>query len=330
LGVRVLHLAPVIHRLRSGVAESAYERSENPRLGYVFKKGYRSAVANLHESFPTTNLHGQRDVERRFEKIPGVPRIVMLGDSVVAGHGIFDVQHTLPLSLERESGERKIEVLNFGVGGYCTAGEVELLKEKGLAYQPDLVTLIFVSNDYAPLNSQTGKYGYDRPGYVETLFVHSDLFRHVSLSTNFMHFRDQLEPNYWLDQNALHLGEDSLRRALRDMKDLSVKHGFKTLIAIWPTFSDREIHDDSHPREAGSQHLLVEDVIQSLGMRSVRLSTFFKQDYAARCGLDPTERSSFCAPPMALYTIGDGMHPSVLGTQVAAQALLPLIREYVR
>jgi hypothetical protein len=129
--VRVFRLAPEVHRLRTGVERSAYQAVENPLLGYELKANYRDDHPNLRESFPYTNADGQRDVERRVERFPGKRRLIVLGDSVVAGHGIREIDETIPRRLERQFPSQGLEALNFGVGGYCTRAEVELLRVRG-------------------------------------------------------------------------------------------------------------------------------------------------------------------------------------------------------
>lgn len=76
-------------------------------------------------------------------------RILALGDSVTFGSGvaqdkIFTVrlQQILTAKLERP-----VRVINAGVGGYNTVQEYTYLKKEGLAFEPDLVLLMYVSND---------------------------------------------------------------------------------------------------------------------------------------------------------------------------------------
>ena len=45
-------------------------------------------------------------------------------------------------------------MLNFGVSGYCTRAEIELLETKGLAFDPDVVVVVFVENDFDNFNTQ--------------------------------------------------------------------------------------------------------------------------------------------------------------------------------
>lgn len=98
------------------------------------------------------NSAGYRDVQRDLKKNQGTYRIAVLGDSFVAGFQVR--QEDLLTSVLEErlndhscSGTR-FEVLNFGVNGAGTAQELETLRHKALAFEPDLVLLFFYpSND---------------------------------------------------------------------------------------------------------------------------------------------------------------------------------------
>lgn len=120
-----------------------------PNCSILFKGGYFSEL--LHPFHVFTNSHGLRDYEYPLAKPADVYRIAVIGDSFAFGYGV-EIEDTFVKQLERiinsRSGGRKFEVLNFGVDGYCTAEEVEMLKRKGLAYGPDMVIVAFISNDF--------------------------------------------------------------------------------------------------------------------------------------------------------------------------------------
>ena len=76
-----------------------------------------------------TNSDGFRDREPG-EKRPGVPRVVVLGDSYVFGWAVLEAE-TFPTRAEallRREG-RAVEILNAGVPGYNTEQESYLLEE---------------------------------------------------------------------------------------------------------------------------------------------------------------------------------------------------------
>lgn len=271
----------------------AYQRSQNPVLSFELKPDYRNDSPDLFQSYESTNSHGQRDVERSIERAAGVRRVLLVGDSVV-------------------------EVLNFGVSGYCTRAEVELLESKGLEFDPDDVVLLFVENDFNNFNAeafQLGEVG-SRPVIVKRLFLVSHAFRLAALRFNLWGFAAEQDPMRW---NRDAVGDNNVVEGLIRFRDLARVHGFNPLVAIWPRFDDSEIVDlPAMPGDPGS--LVVERLTASLGLPSLRLSDAYRRSLAGEEGSNPR----------LAYTIGDGMHPSVAGCAVAASALVEALGDAER
>ena len=77
-------------------------------------------------------------------------RIVVIGDSVVFGHGINDPERRLTEVLERElnaRGDGRYEVINLSECGMATKGEAGWLEFLGMRLDPDVVILVHVFND---------------------------------------------------------------------------------------------------------------------------------------------------------------------------------------
>lgn len=306
---RALCKVPDIKPIWVSSSNCVYRRSSNPLLGFELKPNYRCEKPDLRREYESTNSHGQRDLERSLEKRPGWSRVILLGDSVVEGFGVRETE-TISRQLEKQLATEKIEVLNFGVSAYCTRSEVELLETKGLSFKPDIVVLVFTSNDFDNFNREAFvlERERDRPTVVKYLFLWSHLFRKAALELNLFGFGVDADPGRW---NRRAIGENNVASGLRRLSQLSRLHGFRTVVAVWPNFEDLGIVDGQFmPGE--SKDLVVERLSRMYGIPVIRLSPAFQTAYSAERG---------AVSPRLLYTIGDKMHPSPRGCSVAAQAL---------
>lgn len=119
--------------------------SSDPNIDYELTPGAEGYAWRCNVK---VNRHGFRDKDYAYEKPPGFTRMVVIGDSITFGNGL-DMEDTYPEVLERlyEESNKKIEVLNLGVGGYNTINEVGFLEQTGLAFRPDVVIVGFCVND---------------------------------------------------------------------------------------------------------------------------------------------------------------------------------------
>lgn len=103
------------------------------------------------ERFAGLNSLGWRDHEFTVEKPSNTFRILVIGDSLTFGEGVkrIDDLYTeiIQSKLNRASGTVRYEVLNVSMRGWNAAQYLRALKDRGLAYQPDLVVLGFFLND---------------------------------------------------------------------------------------------------------------------------------------------------------------------------------------
>lgn len=312
--VRALGVAPGLAEIRVGDARSAYRRSANPILGFELRPNHRDPDADCRNAYASTNAHGQRDVERSLAKAAGVERVLLLGDSVVEGFGLCDLDDTISRQMEAlRPGQR--EVLNFGVSGYCTRAEVELLETKGLAFDPDVVVLVFVENDFDDFNREAFELesGVERPAWVDGLFGGSALFRTFCVRFDWFRYGADVDPGRW---NGRAIGEDNVPAGLARLRALADAHGFDPLVVVWPRFTDVAVVDPL-PLPSGDE-LVVERLAAVRGVPVARLSPFFERDRAGRTG-SPS--------PRLLYTQKDFMHPSAEGARVAAGAIDALLDE---
>ena len=123
--------------------------------GIALKPGKQGWYYGEGGAYVKINSLGYRDVEHTREKPPGVFRIAVLGDSFTEARQVsiadtFCKQLEKRLSGRPEFGNLKVEVLNFGIGGYGTDQELLTLRLHVLDFSPDLVMLAFCpGNDVA-------------------------------------------------------------------------------------------------------------------------------------------------------------------------------------
>jgi hypothetical protein len=182
-----------------------------------------------------TNSAGFRDAEYTREKPAGKKRILVLGDSLVMGWGVR-AEDSIPKDLERLMNKegKPYEVINMGVGNYNTTMEADLFEWKGLAFQPDIVVLVYFVNDPEPVPrlSRLSHAVRTRSYLLAFLFD-----RYVAL-------RPHVDKNLrWFDYyaslyapNAPGLAEN--RTAIKHLADLCRLKKIQLLIASYP-----ELHE---------------------------------------------------------------------------------------
>ena len=127
-----------------------------------------------------TNSRGLRDDEHPLAKPPGVFRIVGIGDSVMMGWGVAQEEAYLARLetklAERCAGTPAVETINFGVHGYNAIQQYFVLKDRALAYDPDLIVLGYVGNDQEPTQFRKPKLRVATPSWLLN-FVASQVLR---------------------------------------------------------------------------------------------------------------------------------------------------------
>ncbi|MEW5946825.1 MAG: hypothetical protein AB1742_11565 [bacterium] len=144
----------------AGVAEGAAGGAgDQTRAGYgpyAPHREMRFGGANV-----TINSHGWREREYTFEKPGDTYRIIVVGDSIVFGHGteMEDVFHeVLERELNAEFGWwKRFEVIGLGGEAMETIGARKHMPSYVSAYAPDAVILSFNLNDVLPLPGSLGE-----------------------------------------------------------------------------------------------------------------------------------------------------------------------------
>lgn len=146
LGVRMLHLEP----------DRFWE--PDPLIGSRHIAGKSGWWTQEDREFVVPvqiDAAGWRDVERKKERAPGTQRVLVLGDSFSEALQV-PLEDSFPRTLEANLNQlvgRPVEVLNTGISGFGTAGELLLLQRDGAPYRPDVVLLAFFPGNDVMNNS---------------------------------------------------------------------------------------------------------------------------------------------------------------------------------
>lgn len=193
-----------------------------------------------------TNAAGMRDDhEYAVEKVPGVRRVILLGDSFVFGFGLR-LEHTMSHQLASLLEPGQWEILNMGVPAYDTLEEMRFLATRGLAYQPDVLVLMYHPNDAlvgivtelgGPAETEQALDAYyggtaapDLRARVEAFLARQGQPLDPSWNTPSLDPRDRrylyhtLLPAYWSQVQA----------ALDQLAAMAREHGFAVMVGIIP------------------------------------------------------------------------------------------------
>ncbi len=312
--MRALGLAPDVVLISRGL----HRLSSNPLIGYepIPRDQFTEPFPERHE-WPKEeiNLLGYRDREHQQAKPAGVTRIAVLGDSIAAGLYVNKMSDTFGARLETalNAQGQNVEVLNFGEVGYNTLQETETLREKGLAFQPDIVLLLYCLNDserddggllWALLaeEAQSSSISFTR---ANRFLVHSALFR-------FLRYRvypptlpqDLKEATARFERLAKDTTEEGFARLAEDSKHAN----FRVLVGLLPDFSmlDKNLRQNEHERVAAL---------------SAKLNFNF---------IDLTQAMIECGKQYNGPVSVDRYHPSALGNLCIANTLGPVLTEMIQ
>ncbi|HTQ80649.1 MAG TPA: SGNH/GDSL hydrolase family protein [Thermoanaerobaculia bacterium] len=312
--LRATGAAPKVYAIQKG----RFQLSKNPKLGYEpAPLSYQGKDLSFYDYLGASNREGFRDVDHAVAKPPGVYRIVVLGDSIAAGLHVDRYEDIFPPTLERLLNARglKAEVINLAVSGYNTQQEVEIFKEKGLRYQPDLVLLAYslssrehIDGDILKtlLEEERAKGGSSGVRIESNpILVHSALYRFFRF--RIFHRRAQHvadiegQEGQESEQKYLDLvSGDTVAEYFGVLRDLARENRFSVLVAVFPRF----VKTFNYYRFA-EQHKFARELAEKNGFAFVDLLEPF-----ARC-------RAASSTPIEL----DNFHPSAYGHRCAAETL---------
>ena len=133
------------------------------RLGWHHRPGQNGRFAK--QQFDTSveiNQHGLRDRDYPLQRVEGMERVLVLGDSFTWGFGVEQEQIFTEVI---ENSTEDVEVINAGVSGFSPDQELIWLQEQGMRFQPDLVLLVLSGNDVWGNHQEVISFVYGKPRY---------------------------------------------------------------------------------------------------------------------------------------------------------------------
>jgi len=212
------------------VKRPIYRKSSNPYLRYEFIPGTKSGEISINSS-------GFRGPEYSLAKPPNTFRIIMLGDSETFSLKLAQDQ-MLSMQLEnllnQNSHRLRYEVLNFGVEGYNTFQELEMLKTKGLKYNPDLIILNYVLNDPEPGEYYFNKNFFMRHSALVRYFTYRIKKASIRRERKRLGIRTEIDNYYYYHQPKYFI---PLKNAILEMADIARERGNRLVVVIFPVSS---------------------------------------------------------------------------------------------
>ncbi len=138
------------------------------RIPRTFYNGYSKFNPDYPHTEFNINSLGFRKPEFKAQKLPGVYRIAVVGDSAAFGLGVDD-DSTFPVFLQKilreKPGGKNIEVINLGIPSYTSDQMKNLIKREVFDYSPDMIIIYGFFND-----TYYSKVVFKKDSYLLTMF----------------------------------------------------------------------------------------------------------------------------------------------------------------
>ena len=313
IGFRVAHVPVGTVQIN----RATVRRSSNPRLRFELRP---DSVARAEVEY-RVNAEGLRGPEVAREKPEGVRRVAVLGDSIAFGYWVAEedgLARQLEALLNGGRGDGPpVEVLNFGVPGYNLGQEVEALRSRALAFEPDVVVLAFCLNDLEGIFSYELGLVQDRASRRRSLLgrlregvlSHSHFFAWVEYRLaeldarrRFVRIRNPLSGQQY--ERALEKQKKSLAARFAAVRALLAPRGIEGVVAVFPSFTGSW---DSYPH--AGLHRAVTEAAEESGLLAVDLFRCYAGYHYRKVRVDV-------------------VHPNPMGHRIAAHAIRDVLCEH--
>ena len=323
--VMIFIFGEIIVRVFKLVSSFPYRKAKNEILMYEYIPNFKGKMWGKEFKI---NSFGYRDYNYPLDKSASSLRIVVLGDSITVGTGLL-LDETYSKILEDMLNEsppasayNHFEVMNMGVCAYNTIREVELLKEKGLTFDPNMVIMQYCLDDIMPSIVETiWEVGYKKTWVRIIEFIKNIMFTlRFSKFIQYIHHKLLYRIYVMIEEkrvekmgglaNVLYSksGTNWLEtmNALKRFAKLAKEEKINTLLVIFPRF---ESLNENYPYR--KCHRLIKDTCFEIGIPVLDLFDTYK-------GMNPEMLR------LSEETV-DWWHPNKLGNEIAAQEIYKYI-----
>lgn len=158
----------------------------DPHTGVRLRPNFSGWWTKEGRGWIEVNQFGFRHGDITIPKPPNSFRVAVLGDSFVEAFQVDEddsLCHQLEQRLSKcpRFADRDVQVLNFGVSGFGTAQELQILRHYVWQYEPDAILLAFFSGNDLRNNSPTLESDYARPFFRlrdEELVLNDEFLQH--------------------------------------------------------------------------------------------------------------------------------------------------------
>lgn len=243
----------------------------------------------------TTNDQGFRD--RPFTVSKKKLRVAGIGDSVMMGWGVKDRENFFHLN---ENQFEEVEFYNFAIAGYSAFQQYYLVRDYVMKYQPDLVVLSYVGNDWEDFPSQN--------------LAESPSFSYL-LNYILVHLEKHKEWKEWRPYPKLGVQPQNLVEAYSSMAEILKSFDIPVILVL-----------DSRYQSPLAPHAMIEELGKFHGFEVLNLFSHFQRDTS----LQVHDSVNIEDEHNKLYLIpGDG-HPNKAWHQAVSALLVPLIEKHLQ
>jgi lysophospholipase L1-like esterase len=282
-----------------------HARSSSRSLPYELHAGFDGVAKGMRVKI---NSLGMRDDEPLPEGTPGLVRIAAIGDSFTFAMGCnqgedFPAQLERELRAQEDARGRAFDVLNFGVSGYGTWEEADVLRERAMPLGPELVILGYCLNDPENYPVQPLHAFFHEPWWWQ----HSHLARYVVGKIRSAGIKTYGKGSYF---DFLHAPEGPcwprVARALDDVRDRCASARVPVVLVVMPMLNAKSWEE--YEAKFGRIHEHVAREAQARGFRV----------------LDPV--AALRTQPIPAITVApDDCHLNALGNAIVARELRPVV-----